>query len=74
MGFGAEINIIAKAKVGKFLTASRGANSNIEGLDISNSAADLIVLIGLTILPDLVLPGRRVIVIAIRFSYFFINF
>ena len=37
MGFEAEIGIVAKAKVevGKFSTASRGANSNIEGLDIA---------------------------------------
>ena len=35
VGFGAEIGIIAKAKVevGKFSTVSRGANSNIEGLN-----------------------------------------
>ena len=72
MGFGAEINIIAKAKVGKFLTVSRGTKNNIESLDINNPAAGLIALIGLITLP--VLPGRRVIVIAIRFSYFFISF
>ena len=47
MGFGAEIDIIAKAKVevGKFSTASRNADGNIEGLDINNSAAGLIALI-----------------------------
>ena len=46
MGFEAEIGIIAKAKVevGKFSTASRGADGNIEGLDINNSAAGLIAL------------------------------
>ena len=88
VGFEAKINIVAKAKVGKFSTASRGAkvevgksstanrgaNSNIEGLDINNSAAGLIALIGLTILPNLVLPGRKIVVVAIRFSYFFISF
>ena len=88
MGFEAEINIIAEAEVGKFSTVSRGAkvevgksstvnrgtNSNIEGLDINNSVAGLIALMGLTILPGLVLPGRRIVVIAIRFSYFFISF
>ena len=44
VGFEAEIGIIAKAKVGvgKFLTVSRNANNNIEGLDINNSAAGLI--------------------------------
>ena len=38
VGFEAKIDIIAKAKVGigKFLTASRNANNNIEGLDIKN--------------------------------------
>ena len=72
MGFEAEIDIIAKAEVSKFSTASRGTNSNIKGLDINNPAAGLIALIGLTTLP--VLPGRRVVVIAIRFSYFFISF
>ena len=76
VGFEAKIGIIAKAKVevDKFSTASRNANNNIEGLDINNSAAGLIALIGLTILPDLILPGRKVVVIAIRFSYFFISF
>ena len=46
-GFEAEISIIAKAKVevDKFSTVSWGANSNIENLDINNSAANLIVLI-----------------------------
>ena len=82
VGFEAEINIVAKAKVevvakakiGKFLTASRGANSNIENLDINNPVAGLIALIGLTILPGLMLSGRKVIVVTIRFSYFFISF
>ena len=46
VGFEAEINIIAKTKVGvgKSSTASWGANNNIKGLDINNSAAGLIVL------------------------------
>ena len=70
----AKVKIVAKAKVGKFSIVSRGANSNIEGLDINNPVADLIALIGLTILPGLILSGRKVIVIAIRFSYFFISF
>ena len=39
VGFGAEIGIIAKAKVG-----IESANSNIKGLDINNSAAGLIAL------------------------------
>ena len=72
VSFEAKINIIAEAKVGKFSTASRGTNNNIKGLDINNPAANLIVLIGLTTLP--VLPGRKIVVIAIRFSYFFISF
>ena len=57
MGFEAEINIAAKAKVevDKFLTVSRGANNNIEGLDINNSTAALIVLINLTILLGLII-------------------
>ena len=85
VGFGAEINMAAKAKievgVGKFLTASRGINSNIEGLDVNNLAAGLIALIGLTTLQGLIIltdltvtSGRRVIVAAICFSYFFISF
>ena len=74
MGFGAEIGMVAGAKVGKSSTANRGADSNIEGLDVNDSAADLIALMGLIILPGLVLPGRRVVVVAIRFSYFFISF
>ena len=47
VSFEAKINIITKAKVevGKFLTASRNTNNNIESLDINNSAAGLIVLI-----------------------------
>ena len=46
-GFKAEINIVAKAKVevDKFSTVNRSTNSNIEGLDINNSAAGLIALI-----------------------------
>ena len=93
VGFEAKIGIIAKAEVeiGKFSTASRGANNNIEGLDINNSAAGLIALInsitlsGLIILTNLIfveavktvikvikiLLNRKVIVAAIRFSYFF---
>ena len=76
MGFEAEIDIIAKAKVeiAKFSTVSRNTNNNIEGLDINNSAAGLKVLIGLTTLPDLILLGRKIIVVAIRFSYFFTSF
>ena len=76
MGFKAEISIIAKAKVevSKFITASWGANNNIENLDINNLAANLIVLINLTTLSNLILLGRKVIVIAIRFLYFFISF
>ena len=75
VGFEAKINIVAKAKVevGKF-SISRSANSNIEGLNINNSAAGLIALIGLTTLPNLILLGRKIIVVAIRFSYFFISF
>ena len=75
VGFEAKIGIIAKAKVevDKFLTASRGTNNNIEGLDINNSAAGLIALY-LTTLPGLVSLNRKIIVIAIRFSYFFISF
>ena len=69
----------AKVEVSKFSTASQGADGNIEGLDINNSAAGLIVLIGLIILTDLivaekivtevttVLPDRKVIVTAICF-------
>ena len=47
MGFGAEISIIAKAKVevGKFSTVSRSTNNNIEGFDINNLTAGLIALI-----------------------------
>ena len=74
MGFEAKINIVAEAKINKFSTASRNAKNNIEGLDIGNSAAGLIALISLIILPDLMLPGRKVVVIAIRFSYFFYKF
>ena len=74
MGFGAKINVVAEAKVGKFSTASRGTKNNIEGLDINNSAAGLIALTGLTTLPGLMLPDRKIVVVAIRFSYFFINF
>ena len=74
MGFEAKIGIIAEAEVGKFSTVSRNTKNNIEGLDINNSAAGLIALIGLTILPNLVLPGRKIVVVAIRFSYFFISF
>ena len=74
VGFEAEINIIAKAEVGKFSIASRGADSNIEGLDINNLTAGLIALIRLIILPGLMSPGRKIIVVAIRFSYFFISF
>ena len=106
MGFGAKIDITAKAEVGarvkfearvkvemgKFLTAIRDTNNNIENFDINNLAAGLIALIGLKTLPDLiiltdlifvekgiikvikVLLGCRVVVAAIRFSYFFISF
>ena len=92
VGFEAEINIIAKAKVevDKFSTVSRNTNNNIEGFDINNLTTDLIALIGLIILPGLIiltnlifveavktvikvikiLLGRKVVVIAIRFSYF----
>ena len=76
------------------MTVSRGTNSNIESLIINNSAAGLIALIVLIILPALnilinlvfveavktvvkvtkILLNRKVIVAAIRFSYFFINF
>ena len=48
MGFETKIKIVAEAKVevevGKFSTASRSANSNIEGLDINNPAKGLIAL------------------------------
>ena len=94
VGFEAEINIVTKAKVGKFSTVSRNTNSNIENLDINNLAAGLIALIRLTTLPGLiiltdlifietvktitkvikVLPGRKMVVVAIRFSYFFVKF
>ena len=71
MAFEAKIGIIAKAKVevGKFSIISRNTNNNIEGLDINNLAAGLIVLIGL-----ITLPGRKIVVIVIYVSYFFISF
>ena len=68
VSFEAEINIIAKAKVGvgKFLTVSRSANSNIEGLDINNSTAGLIALINLTTLPNLIIITDLNIVEAVK--------
>ena len=70
MGFEAKINIIAKAEVGvgKSSTASRGANNNIEGLDINNLAAGLIVLVFALKRPEYIL------VVANFFSYLSISF
>ena len=50
---GFEAKTEAEVEVSKFSTASWGANSNIENLDINNSAAGLIALIGLTTLAGL---------------------
>ena len=96
MGFEAEINIVAKAKVkvdkfstasrgakvGKSSTASRNANNNIKGLDINNLTASLIILTDLIFIEAVktvtkvikILLNRKIIVIAIRFLYYFINF
>ena len=70
MGFEAKIGIVAKAKVGvgKFLTASRGANSNIEGLDINNLAAGLIALVFALKRP------KYILIVANFFSYLLISF
>ena len=81
VGFEAEIGIVARAQVGKFSTASRGANSNIEGLDINNSAAGLIALItelakyvGLIVLVFTLKRPGRILVVTNFFSYLSISF
>ena len=83
MGFEAEINIIAKAEVGvdKFLIVSRGTNSNIEGLDINNSAAGLIALIiklakyvNLIALVFTLKRPKYILIAANFFSYLLISF
>ena len=55
----AKVEVKKKVEVDKFSTVSRGANNNIKGLDISNSAAGLIVLIGLIILTDLIFAKKN---------------
>ena len=83
MGFEAEINIVKKAKVevDKFLIASRNVNSNIEGLDINNSAAGLIVLIiklakyvNLIALVFILRRPGYILIAANFFSYLLISF
>ena len=44
VGFGVEIVMVAGAEIGVDKSASRGADGNIEGLDVNNSAAGLIAL------------------------------
>ena len=70
VGFGAEIDIIAEAEVevDKFSTASRGADSNIEGLDINNSAAGLIALVFALKRP------KYILIVANFFLYLSISF
>ena len=83
VGFEAKINIITKAKVkvDKFSTAGRNTNSNIEGLNINNSAADLIALIiklakyvNLIVLIFILKRPGRILVVANFFSYLSISF
>ena len=82
VSFEADINIVAKAKIeiDKFLIISRNANNNIEGLDINNSAANLIALIGFAKYVNLIalvfiLKRPKYILIAANFfSYLLISF
>ena len=83
MGFETKINIVAKAKIkiSKILIVSRGTNSNIENLDINNSAAGLIALIiklvkyvNLIVLIFILKRPGRVLIVTNFFSYLSISF